>query len=152
MKNLNFRAWHKELKEMENVLLMCFVNEYVEVLPFRNLEGGSQEAWSFKDIILMQSTGLKDSKEVEIFEGDIVLITCDYEDEIDYLRPGVWEVNLKQGPYGGFYFGLKHIEGLDSIYGTFEPDNWIIHRILKNNIIEIIGNIHEQPELLGGGV
>lgn len=49
---MKFRARHKKTGEFESVLLICFVNRYVDVLPERNLEGGDQESWNFDDIDL----------------------------------------------------------------------------------------------------
>lgn len=136
MNNLNFRAWHKELKEMEKVLLMCFVNEYVELLPFRNLEGGSQEAWFFKDIVLMQSTGLKDSKGVEIFFDDLVEFRgriYHVELDEDYAQPCLSE------PYDALSFGDNR------------EDCTVVGNLYENPELLPIDE-DEQPELLGGGV
>lgn len=128
MNNLKFRAWHKELKEMEPVLLMCLVNEYVNVLPARNLEGGSQEQWNFKGVILMQSTGLKDSNGVEIFEGDIVKWLM--EDE----------------PYQIVYDSKRLLWTGQGIWSEYE--DYLNDLNLNPEVFEIIGNIYEQPELL----
>lgn len=49
---MQFKAMHKKTMEMSDVLLICFVNRYVDVLPERNLEGGDQESWNFDDIDL----------------------------------------------------------------------------------------------------
>lgn len=49
---MEFIAVNKNTKQKCEVLLMCFVNRYVDVLPLENLEGGDQESWSFDDITL----------------------------------------------------------------------------------------------------
>lgn len=66
--HLKFRARHKQSGETEPVLLICFINQYVNVLPERNLEGGNQEEWRFDEIDLEFWSGLKD------FNGNAVYL------------------------------------------------------------------------------
>jgi len=49
---ITFKARHKKSLELCNVLLICFVNRYVDVLPESELEGGNQVSWSFDEIDL----------------------------------------------------------------------------------------------------
>ena len=85
------------------------------------------------DIHLMQSTGLKDKNGKEIFEGDIVRYNIDV-------------VDIKKHPTLGFYTVLNGREG-------FFGDGMIIEDFEKDaeefsQIVEIIGNIYENQELL----
>nr|DAU54909.1 MAG TPA: YopX protein [Caudoviricetes sp.] len=84
------------------------------------------ESFSFEDVILMQSTGLKDKNGKEVFIGDIIKCT----------RGCPHEVYLEK-EYGGTYIG-----GMPAIYlkGIREGYAWTEHE-------EIIGNIY-NPELL----
>lgn len=78
------------------------------------------------DYILMQSTGLKDKNGVDIFDGDVVksqyTITSDFElFEVRQFRGGAWRIDN----------------------GRRGSELW-----LRNEDCEVIGNIHENPELL----
>lgn len=86
------------------------------------------EYWrDFRDIKLMQSTGLKDKNGKEVFVGDIIKCT----------RGCLHEVYIEK-EYGGTYFG-----GMPAVYlkDLREGYAWTEHE-------EIIGNIYENPELL----
>lgn len=79
------------------------------------------------ELILMQSTGLKDKKGKEVFVGDIIKCT----------RGCPHEVYLEK-EYGGTYVG-----GMPAIYlkGIKEGYAW-------TGAEEILGNIYENKELL----
>ncbi|HFD6482316.1 TPA: YopX family protein [Enterococcus hirae] len=84
---------------------------------------------------LMQSTGLKDKNGVEIFEGDIVLISVD--NGFDYLDNKKTVVQKSE-----FHSGLI----CKSLASGME------YRVFKRNEAgydyEVVGNIYENPELL----
>lgn len=75
-----------------------------------------------------QYTGLKDKNGRKIFEGDIVRYGTDIYEVVFETRCGCG------------YFGIKmsHIE------------TWNFCNITPANLMEIIGNIHDDPELLKG--
>ena len=77
-----------------------------------------------------QYTGLNDKNGKRIFEGDIV-------EGVDYTS--------EDGGYGvvGFDDGAFEVSGNDC-YGTFHENYW-------GKDFEVIGNIHDNPELLKGG-
>jgi len=80
----------------------------------------------FDCVILMQYTGLKDKNGKEIYEGDIVKM----------LESGVHEK----------WASIKIVE-FDNKYLGFSPFCYL-NFINSNNIVEVIGNIYENKELL----
>ena len=82
--------------------------------------------YDFEDVILMQSTGIKDLNGVEIFEGDIVRF-------FDSLYTVFYDI--KEGSYR-----LKP-----------HDDRWVVDymsNFSSEESFEIVGNIYENKELL----
>ncbi|WP_156009744.1 YopX family protein [Streptococcus ruminantium] len=88
------------------------------------------------DVILMQSTGLKDKNGVEIFEGDIVKATRFFG---------------RADETGGFYEYDKELIGIvKQLEGAWVIDTGEELIPLWSEIEEniVIGNIYEHPELV----
>lgn len=129
-----YRAWIKTEK--------CFA-DYIESIRFYINEidlcwGGicESDCFDFNDVILMQSTGLRDKNGKEIFEGDIVQTTrfLGRADEI-----------------GGFYEYEKDYVGVVKVLeGAWVIDTGSVAVRLWSEIDEpeVLGNIYENPELL----
>lgn len=90
---------------------------------------------------IMQCTGMKDTNDRLVYEGDIVKVKVEYEN--------VWECD----EYGGkiithIYMGKIIFEEcafkIDVTDTTRHPLSLSYH----NNDLEVIGNIYENPELL----
>ncbi|WP_445448711.1 YopX family protein [Enterococcus faecalis] len=125
-----FRAWDKRHNEIVSVHEINFKND---TLTTESIDNGISKDVQMLVFILMQSTGLKDKNGVEIFEGDIV----QYRDgEYSYL--GI----VKRDCYQFFIDGIEPDDNYDfiDVSNTFDG----------TSSLEIIGNIHENPELLEG--
>lgn len=123
---VRYRAWHKTGEEMGKVKRIRFDDEgNITTIFVRGKTSGSNAY--FKDVVLMQSTGLFDINGKEVFVGDIVKCT----------RGCLHEVYLEK-EYGGTFIG-----GMPAVYlkGLSEGYAWTGYE-------EIIGNVYENKELL----
>jgi uncharacterized phage protein (TIGR01671 family) len=81
-------------------------------------------------------TGLQDIHQVDIYEGDIVLVAIDDEDpDSDFLH------EVKYDSAGGCF--PIEVQGLDFDYTTM---HWALNGYFYG--YEIIGNIYQNPELI----
>jgi hypothetical protein len=150
MREIKFRAWDKDTGKPIMSDEIPLSGE-----PSECLEIGGQD-W----IIVEQYTGLKDGNGVEIFEGDIVkFFSKSYG---VFSAPIRWHVEkgmLAVCTHGGWGDGFeaKQIEmpqrEWDRKHDPCHCDGAMYtawYRPLGDNLdkIEVIGNIHENPELL----
>lgn len=127
-----FRAWDKHGHKMfaNDELIIWNGNVYAndsKKLTCNNLKG-----WSIDEEYLMQSTGLKDKNDQEIFEGDVVRQVRTQPTTENEIIIGV--VTMLEGAW----LIMNDGEQLAS-------DLWS-----ETDINEIIGNIYENSELLEG--
>lgn len=128
-----FRGWHKTWGEMCKVKRIRFDDEgNITKVLVRGEAFGSNV--SLEEIELMQSTGLFDKNGKEIFEGDVVT-------DGEFARTVQYHQTL------GFYMfdeeGNERFFSDSATLEDFEEDAKIVSEIL-----EIIGNVYENPELL----
>ncbi|EOS8119565.1 hypothetical protein BUK62_RS00185 [Enterococcus faecium] len=86
--------------------------------------------------VLMQSTGMKDKNGVEIFEGDVVLVSV--QNGFDYLDNKVCIVKNSIGHSGLVCATVDE----DLEYRIFNTE------LFEEYTYEVIGNIYENSELL----
>ena len=122
-----FRCFDKDTKTMHEVVSIDFRDwrVYYEAYGLRNY-------WN-KNVVLMQSTGLHDKQGVEIFQGDVVKIVYDGEP-----FTGVVVYDLGEADF-------KATNGHEDYGNNFQY-------LTVGESIEIIGDIHKNPELLEGGI
>lgn len=89
-----------------------------------------------------QYTGLKDVKGNKIFEGDILKVTAD--DETYYFAPVTWQISCG---YPAFDLDQRFIPR------AWNYDSNVLSTINEVGVesMEVVGNIHENPELLETG-
>lgn len=129
-REIEFSAWIKDEKRMIVVEEINFIYKEVRFKDYNTpFTKPIERNVSFEDIELMQYTGLKDKKRLKIYEDDIVATTFN-----NFKYKVIWDSESSS-------YGLQNI--------TF---NWDILELTshKTHAIEIIGNIYENPELLGG--
>ena len=128
MREHKFRAWDKKRKEWLGVNLQMSITDGLLWWQF----GFGCKPFSMdecRDIELMQYTGLKDMNGNEIYEGD-VLKEKGWGDEYDYWCYGVID----------FHNGCFQIEGSPLFEWLNESADFLE--------LEVVGNIHENPELM----
>ena len=125
-----FRAWSKLASRMYIVNGLHFDRGMVQ---YANNDNAIRFI-KLENIILMQSTGLKDKNDKEIFEGDI-------------LTDGHTTGDIRNHPTLGFYtVDESSKEGYLS--DTVGIEDFEEAKEFMRNSIEVIGNIYENPELL----
>ena len=123
-----FRAWDKYFKEMVQVNALVLDEQVIKV-TYKN---GNIAKEDVKEYELMQSTGLEDKNNKEIFEGDIVRM----RNPRDRRQIGMFQVvRVANSPM----LGLLDKKLTTEIFNLYEH---------MRNYYEIIGNTYENPELL----
>ena len=128
-----FRAWDVHEKKMFTNDQLIIWNGNVYANDNSELNVNNLKGWSIDEKYLMQSTGLKDKNGKEIFEGDIVKYKagCNtFTEEVAYDKN-----------FAGF--GVRDANAnIIFTFGELAED-------IDLRSLEVIGNIYENPELLG---
>lgn len=135
-REIKFRAWDIKNECMFDVYSISFLAGGIKIAAPGHMIDGEVEVWAVvnkgledrleRKAILIQFTGLLDKKESELYADDIIDITR-YEETTRHQivwEEGGWQLN-PPGPFPTQYLGC-----------------------FKSAIIEKIGNIHENKDLL----
>ena len=130
-----FRAFLIEAKTMRDVVEIDFVMNMYCLQVGRATIG---EWFWYRNLVLMQSTGLRDKNGVEIFEGDVVKVSDGGNEEDSYTSV---VKNYADEGYPAF-----DIEAPSSWY--YESN--VLSTVMGGDYetIEVIGNVWENPNLL----
>lgn len=126
-REIKFRAWDNAKKEWTLDIMECVSSRTGNIWM--------EPALKSHKVVIEQYTGLKDKNGKEIYEGDVIQEEIDCgDDDIDgvYRYKVVWDEETL-------------CWSLWPNYGAIYKDLWE-----TNALREVIGNVHENPELLGG--
>jgi uncharacterized phage protein (TIGR01671 family) len=135
MREIKFKAWDKDSKKFLNGDFSLGI----ETGQFRSKYGDV-----YKNVDVLQFTGLKDKNGKDIYEGDILNIHVFTQELGEGL--GVYEGEKEfKGVIKfetlGLYLENKEDED-SNFYLVYSPGN------IHEESFEILGNIHENPDLL----
>ena len=129
MREIKFRAWDKEVNVMVEIVSLVQPKQ----APFCLVRGPTDDiarAARTSDLEIVQYTGLKDKNDKEIWEGDIIHVfrtdsMPSYENQVYFSK-------------GGFFTEAKDLTQKSKLRAV---PIWYWEN-------EVIGNIHENKELL----
>lgn len=124
MKEFKMKAWLKKEKKMVAIIGIDFNYEYIRYTEDDNLFNSDYKVAEFKDIELLQFSGVKDKVGQELYEADVIK----FNDGIDDIY-GLISYDDDEGTYRVSYENIT--EHLSEREGDFE----------------IVGNIFENPQL-----
>ena len=123
MREIKFRAWHKEEKIIGEVFGIDILHKEIF---FSNGDVDCYGFSDFKYIELMQYTGLKDKNNKEIYEGDILF---------ESFGERYYKVIFENGSFRAEF------------EGDFEEYSFDLIDVVAQGC-KVVGNIYENPELI----
>lgn len=139
MKNIKFRAWDKTINYMDYRVRVSHFKGSIEVLDswstWRELKKDEYE--------LMQYTGLKDIKGVEIYEGDMLKCTSRIYTNLGATGTGEYEETIKQVIWKDDSWGTRVISSNLTSKGAEKSGLGI-----SAKYAEVIGNVWEDGDLI----
>lgn len=121
---------------MREIKFRAFQDNHMVISPISSNYGLHRFfGYLYEDAPLMQFTGLLDANSKEIYEGDILKL-------IVYKNIGKHSIRTVSFDKGCF--------GIIDTTGAFWPLGIVVGNKGNEKIFEVIGNIYENGELLGG--
>lgn len=139
-REIKFRVWNNKTKKWQHGGPHCRpdldgVNLFGETIMFGYLLHGVSIN-DYNECIPLQYTGLKDKNGKEIFEGDIV-------------RTSLIPLHLWQVKFGQHIVSVGDTPHQSTAFGFyFQSANGKYTEALNKVVVDIIGNIFENPELI----
>ena len=133
-----FRVWDKETKSMWNIERWHVEDEYFDLIePDKSVvDPNANRVWRKQsDVILMQSTGLLDINDKEIFEGDLVRVS---------MRIGkrtITSIGVVEFDIVDVCFRIRNVLGDHSVMPLYVT-------MFHARYFEVIGDIYQNKELL----
>ena len=142
MKEIKFRVWDKKDKKFTSYITCesgVFFTKGVDAVFAQN--GTPFGAY----LEVQQFTGIKDKNDVEIFEGDILQFT----NKIVWYQSKFFRARLNNDKQAMEEIANNHVDYPFERRIIQMPDcyEWILSSEIKD-YWEVIGNIHENPELM----
>lgn len=144
---LKCRYWHKPTNRyLRSAKLVYNDGTYTQVGTKQTSEWCYQSyivaEYNTFDIVVEQCTGLTDNNGDLIFEGDII---CTNDKTAGVVKFGKYGGNDWEGWHFGYYIDWLRYADIKNRKPTLRKDFWFW---VEHREIEIIGNIHQNKELL----
>ena len=136
-----FRVWVPKFLKMCPVLEIRYknnTNEEIEYIRIPSQSGFVPQGYAPFEFYLMQSTGLKDRNNKEIYEGDVLKVSSGRMFDIDEENPFIV---VKWNEEAGAYTTKDFTGEFDDLNIGWQIADELIR-------VEVIGNIYENPELV----
>ena len=124
MREFKMKAWLKKENKMVSIIGIDLNYQYIRYTDDGNLFKDDYKIAEFKDIELLQFTGVKSKAGQEVYEADVIK----FNDGIDDI------------------YGLISYDDEDAVY-CVSYENVTEHLLNMAGDFEIVGNIFENPDL-----